>query len=536
MPEVYADILGSLTEGLYKLVNIALREYLQNSYDAITAARVEGIPMPPDGFNVEVVVTKDCKNVTISDNGIGMSEEVLREYTSIGGGTKTDPVYTGHKGIGKLAGLRFFEEFVVRTKQAGEVEGWELVWRCGEMMQQLLANPKLMKKVPYRSFIQEYYAIEPFAHSAREDHFTQVQLIGVLDEFASQIDERSIGEFVRANCPVPFRKEKFEHAESITASLADSLQSTPTFLNKKVVYRPYDDEQGLCAPVFQEIKYGNETRALAWFSWVKGDSELVPEERIRGLKFRCKGICVGDHYLFANNCMPEGRENTAGWFTGEVIVLDEKIRPNTARDGFQEGEDLAKFYGELKRKLGKSLSSLATARSEIHAAEQAAEKAEHAKSSGEAISPATLKKLTSRLKVLERYQDRDRYELDFRVIGRLREIISRTRAEAEKRAPDIERQVDAAIQEKDRRKIVESLLAAQTEKVETPSKKAKERLNGVISKAASILAIPPQTPKGESSSQEINQVVQIVTAYLESRQIAYDRSDIEQFVKAQIAL
>ena len=86
MSEVYANILEHLTSGLYNDIQFAVREYLQNAFDAIKEARLLGVSEPENGFCVEVTLTRNNRILTISDNGIGMDEDVLREYTSIGGG------------------------------------------------------------------------------------------------------------------------------------------------------------------------------------------------------------------------------------------------------------------------------------------------------------------------------------------------------------------------------------------------------------------------------------------------------------------
>ena len=73
MTQVYANILESLTSGLYNEINFAVREYLQNAYDAIKSAKKEEIPEPEEGYSIDVQITNDNSIITITDNGIGMS-------------------------------------------------------------------------------------------------------------------------------------------------------------------------------------------------------------------------------------------------------------------------------------------------------------------------------------------------------------------------------------------------------------------------------------------------------------------------------
>ena len=214
MSQVYANILESLTSGLYNEINFAVREYLQNAYDAIKTAKKDGIPEPDEGYCINVQITKDNRIITITDNGIGMDESVLSEYTSIGGGTKNDPDLTGHKGIGKLSGLRFFDKFIVKTKRYESQLGYELVWDSGNMMRALLGDQEKMKKTPYVDFIKDFVHLNRFECTGGEkEHYTQIQLINVFDEFQSQLNEMKIGSFIKTSSPVPFYAEGFKTSD-----------------------------------------------------------------------------------------------------------------------------------------------------------------------------------------------------------------------------------------------------------------------------------------------------------------------------------
>ena len=66
------------------------------------------------------------------------------------------------------------------------------------------------------------------------DHFTQVQLINVLDEFKDQVTEDDIGTFIKKNCPVPYLNEGFEYSNQISEFIGSDCMFIPTLINDKV--------------------------------------------------------------------------------------------------------------------------------------------------------------------------------------------------------------------------------------------------------------------------------------------------------------
>jgi len=536
MSEVYAKILEVLTVDTYNAVNFAVREYLQNAYDAIKSAQNCGLPEPDEGYHVTVDISRNNRIVTITDNGIGMDEIILKEYTSIGGGTKDDPEYIGHKGIGKLSGLRFFERFVVRTKKAGHDTGFELTWKSGEMIKVLLEQKQRMKKTPYTDFIRDYFDIKKIGGDRKENHFTQVQLIDVTNEFKDQVNESSIGTFIKQNCPVPYNGKRFKHADKIVTWLGNDLIFFRTFINDKIVYQIYDDEFSLVEPKLFDLKYNDKIRAKVWFSWVKGSSEIVQNEAIRGIRFRCKGMCVGNNTVFANKCMAEGRAYAANWFTGEVMVLDDDIKPNAARDGFREGTDTWRLFNELKKNIGKELSMIANVRSEINTATGDLAKYAQAKKTGRAIAKF-LNKMNGDVKTLTNRQKRDKYGFDFGVIAELQNVLSREEKESLAKLPEARATIEKAAKEGDTEKLLNGLLNIKEEEVNTYSPSVKQELRKDIRKITQTIVHDKSANKKLSEEEpevEYTLIISIIEKYLDSKKIKYDSKEIERFVKDEL--
>ncbi len=538
MPAVYADILNSLTEGLYNRVDFALREYLQNGYDAIKKARSLGLPEPEGGYHVQVKLTKDGRNITVSDNGVGMDRALLEDYTSIGGGTKVGTTYAGHKGIGKLSGLRFFEHFVVRTKTQGSTSAHELTWRSGAMLEALLSDPVRAKTVPYTDFITDYVQVREIFDQDPDLHYTQVQLCGVLDDFRTQVSKQKLVPFIRSDCPVPFFASGFQHASEIDNFLGEDHQPILTFFNEDVVYRAHRDSHELVAPVFVTVKYSNEVRAKVWFSWNRTTSGVTPQHELRGIRFRCKGICVGDEHLFANECMPPGRSQLASWFVGEVVVLDEAIKPSTARDSFQSGSSLIKFQNELRARVGTGLSDLAERRSELNAGRQQLTAFRDKTEQGE-VTPSDVQKLRERRKVLARARDNNGYTgLDFGLIDDIDVALAEVDTAEPKDTKPAELELEAALENGETGKIIDLLLDIKSKQDSAPSKVGKKKYAQLLERGKAALIAEFESNPSDDEPEEpetlADTVKRVLVKYLDAIGVEYDEDELAAFVQGEL--
>ena len=102
-------ILELLTHSIYSNKEIFLRELISNASDAIDRARLKALTDTnflgnDTNFEIKVKIDKDAKTLTISDNGIGMTEDEI------------------HKHIGTIAksGTKEFIEKLEKAKEGGE--------------------------------------------------------------------------------------------------------------------------------------------------------------------------------------------------------------------------------------------------------------------------------------------------------------------------------------------------------------------------------------------------------------------------------
>jgi molecular chaperone HtpG len=138
-----SKILQLMIHSLYTNRDIFLRELISNASDACDKLRYEGITNPElikgnSSFNILIIVNKDKKTVTVTDNGIGMSREDLithlgtiaksgtQEFLSkLTGDGKKDMPLIGQFGVGFYSSFMVADKVTVVSTKAGSDESWQ---------------------------------------------------------------------------------------------------------------------------------------------------------------------------------------------------------------------------------------------------------------------------------------------------------------------------------------------------------------------------------------------------------------------------
>ena len=109
-------VLDSLSVGMYSHPLMAIREYIQNSADAI-----DYLPGLPDSASIDVVIDGRKRSLSIRDNGAGIPCDKARGTLLNVGCSEKDPTLNrGFRGIGRLGGLGYCDELRFITKSQGE--------------------------------------------------------------------------------------------------------------------------------------------------------------------------------------------------------------------------------------------------------------------------------------------------------------------------------------------------------------------------------------------------------------------------------
>lgn len=132
-----AQLLHLVTHSLYSNPEIFLRELISNASDACDKLRFEGINQPEYYENdpelqVRVTLDQDNKTITISDNGIGLSQQEAIDHlgtiaksgtkdfvSKLTGDQKSDAQLIGQFGVGFYSGFIVADKITVESRRAG---------------------------------------------------------------------------------------------------------------------------------------------------------------------------------------------------------------------------------------------------------------------------------------------------------------------------------------------------------------------------------------------------------------------------------
>lgn len=140
------QLLDIVIHSLYSHKEIFLRELISNASDAIDKLKFQSLTQPellPTGadFQIRLAADKDQKTLTITDNGIGMSQDEVQLFigTIARSGTKNfaklsqdiaaKPELIGQFGVGFYSAFMVADRVTLHTQKAGTTEGtvWESV-------------------------------------------------------------------------------------------------------------------------------------------------------------------------------------------------------------------------------------------------------------------------------------------------------------------------------------------------------------------------------------------------------------------------
>jgi molecular chaperone HtpG len=138
-------LLDIVAHSLYSQKEIFLRELISNASDACDRLRYAALtePVPADGdtsYRVVLTPDKSARTLTVADNGIGMNRAELIEnlgtiarsgtaafVNQLSGDARKDMSLIGQFGVGFYSTFMVAEKVEVKSRKAGETEGWRWV-------------------------------------------------------------------------------------------------------------------------------------------------------------------------------------------------------------------------------------------------------------------------------------------------------------------------------------------------------------------------------------------------------------------------
>ena len=359
LPYIGSFVLETLTTGMYGESRNALREYVQNAFDAIHRAITAGL-LRERVAKIEVLL-KDPDTLVIRDNGIGIgSSTAWGTLTAIGASKKDRKHDAGFRGIGRLAGIAFCDRLSFRTKAAGETTETTVTFDCLKLRDGM--NPESGGGAQLVDLLSDAVSATTTDDVPAEEHYMEVTLLGLsrAPENFRELDE--IREYLAETAPIGY-DPKWEWGKKIRAYGEEfkmpldvaKLYVGCTSEGAKQIFKLYRDSYPAKgeAVTLTDVTFHQEEN---WWAWVGlPDKALsITDPLVHGLRIRVKNIQVGgpEHLdaIFGRRGQSYIRFNK--YYVGEIHVAPTALIPNARRDGFEDDaawERLREeFYAKFK--------------------------------------------------------------------------------------------------------------------------------------------------------------------------------------------
>lgn len=363
-PFVGRQIFDVITSGMYDNPLMIFREYIQNSVDSIDSA-IESGKMSTDDSLISIQLNGRDRSIIIEDNGPGLesinAQNVLR---NLGCSPKEGTKQRGFRGIGRLGGLAYCDELVFETRAMASKKVSVVSWdrlkfeNLASQTDHFVSLADTIEKVSNAN-IRDAAPDEPAS-------FFRVTLKNV-QKFHSDVlmNVKSVYDYLAQVAPVEFDHERFNTSELLISKLnkiAD-YRCYNIYVNDRKVRRPYSDTFQITESnsdsitgieFFDFIGMENNIIASGWYAKTSFKASLPSTINIRGIRIRQGNIEIGGEH-FLDDKYTERRFGI--WQIGEIHIVNNSIKPNARRDGFEQSVNFERFL-EQASMLGRHLSSL----------------------------------------------------------------------------------------------------------------------------------------------------------------------------------
>jgi len=356
-------LLDSISVGLYTNPLTPLREYIQNSADAIDELVGRG-ELQQDEGEIRIHVDGRNRSVCIIDNGCGVPIDRVQETLySLGWSFKDITKNRGFRGIGRLAGLGHCDRLRFQTKARGDTQRCLSVWDAKKLKALMNSNNGKLHVAQLLQCIVDLELIDYPGN--RNDHFFQVELQNVFSSRDALMDVPLIKRYVSEVAPVPFSLEQFRYGVEIESRLKTQVRdyrSYRVFVNDEQIFKPYRDLVPLSKSRSDTVRGVSFTTlrdeagaplGVAWYADLGLLGTLNPSSSVDGVGVRLGNMLIGDRTLMSG-LFREPRFNS--YLMGEIHVLDGRMLPNARRDGFEDGQVREAFFAAFAKEIGLPIS------------------------------------------------------------------------------------------------------------------------------------------------------------------------------------
>jgi len=357
LPKVGKYVLDTLSIGMYNSPLMLIREYIQNSTDAIDELeKHEGKESCES--KIEINIDGRTRALKILDNGIGVpAKDASNILLNIGESNKDSVHNRGFRGIGRLGGVGYCNKLKFKTKYIGEKKYSVCGWDCNKL-RKLIKN-----KIKYNAseIIKEVTYFNQLDYQGNSnDHFFIVEMERVQSSRDILMNVPLIKKYLSQVVPVNFDRSKFSFSNEIDGILKEKIpkyKNYNIFLNGEKIYKPYSDSVFIRGKIkdkiskieYIELKSVFGDLALAWIAKLKLYGSITSSCLVDGIRVRSGNILIGNKHLL-DEFFRERRFNS--YLVGEIHIKDHRIVPNSRRDGFEDNEFREELYDSFIKNIG----------------------------------------------------------------------------------------------------------------------------------------------------------------------------------------
>ena len=326
---------------MYGDSKLIYREYVQNARDAINDAVKDEILNKITDGHISVNIDSSNRKITITDNGTGVSvDKVEPVLLDIADSDKDGETSAGQFGIGRLVGGYFCKKLSFKTSYKGEDIASEIVFDIDKI------KAILDDSDDHRTATEVIDATTDTTRykEDKDKHYFVVTLEDIHPDYPELLDQEIISEYLKEVAPIDYNIA-FKN-QLIATSLKDEYveyqQKTGHFKisvnDETSIKKRYGlSIEGTSDPIdsLHYFSLPDDTHGLlawGWYAVTPFSTQIPRSDKNSCFRLRKHNIQVGDAN-FLTDFFPKGELRGNKYFYGEIHIVNQRIKLNSARDG-----------------------------------------------------------------------------------------------------------------------------------------------------------------------------------------------------------
>jgi molecular chaperone HtpG len=339
--KVGKNLIGMLMFQMYGDSKLIYREYVQNARDAINDAVKNGILSKITDGHIVVNIDSNNRTITITDNGTGVSvDRVEPVLLDIADSDKDGETSAGQFGIGRLVGGYFCKKLSFKTSYKGEDLASEIVFDI-DKIKAILDDENDRRTAPE---VIDTATDKNIYEEDRNRHYFIVTLEDIHPDYPELLNSEIISEYLKEVAPVDYnpafknqliqtsvKDEYVEHQKQI-GHFRISVNDEVSIKKRYGLNIEGTGDQIISLNYFSLPDDTHGLLAWGWYALTEFSRAIPSSDKNSCFRLRKHNIQVGDSSLLTD-LFPRNETRGNKYFYGEIHIVNQKIKLNSARDG-----------------------------------------------------------------------------------------------------------------------------------------------------------------------------------------------------------